>query len=237
MSLLHFNSWISFKLKVILLVLYKDTICLIYVKGKPVWHHLEIFSVMVAITLWHHMLTKQNNPSSYWQHCSCPCSQHINIQIRSGHEYHQKACFTFILKHIKIRVQFIHIKGNCTADVLLCCSQWTRCRRLAPEVDQWPTPLPHLGHIDQKASRLLYRSLAHDTHQAYHTVLTKFKNSILLYGLVQTLPVLVPQLLQFIAYLSIKNLTYRTTCLYISAMSNNHNIQGLQDNIKHFIVT
>lgn len=95
----------------------------------------------------------------------------------------------------------------------------------------------HLEHLEQEASRLLYRSLAPNTHQSYNTALAKFNQFRAQYDLAQIWPVPTNQLVHFIAYLSINNLSYRTICLYISAMSYHHKILGALDNTRHFIVT
>ncbi|XP_056005969.1 uncharacterized protein LOC130050307 isoform X1 [Ostrea edulis] len=101
----------------------------------------------------------------------------------------------------------------------------------------YTTTSPHMGLIEQETSRLLDRSLAHNTHLAYNTALTKFKQFTLLYGFTSTWPVPVDQLLHYIAYLSLNQLTYRTICLHLSAIAYQHKIQGFQDTTKAFIIT
>lgn len=97
------------------------------------------------------------------------------------------------------------------------------------------TTTSHLEHLEQEASRLLYRSLALQTHQSFNTALAKFHQFRAHYDLAQIWPVAAN--LHFIAYLSINNFSYRTICLYISAMSYHHKFLGAIDNTKHFIVT
>lgn len=100
----------------------------------------------------------------------------------------------------------------------------------------FPTPLlPYIW--SKKASRRLYRSLTPNTHQSYNTVLAKFHQFRTHYDLAKIWPVPTNHLVHFIAYLSINNLSYRTICIYISAMSYHHKILGALDNTRHFIVT
>lgn len=104
--------------------------------------------------------------------------------------------------------------------------------RPVPHADSTPS----LGHLNQEASRLLHNSLAPNTHQSYYNAIQQFQNFRVLYSLAHTWPVSVDQLLQYIAYLSLGNRSYRTVCLYVSALSHLHKINSWQDNSKVFSV-
>ncbi|XP_065941306.1 uncharacterized protein [Magallana gigas] len=53
-----------------------------------------------------------------------------------------------------------------------------------------PSTTSHLEHLEQEASRLLYRSLAPNTHQSYNTALAKFNQFRAQYDLAQIWPLI-----------------------------------------------
>lgn len=99
------------------------------------------------------------------------------------------------------------------------------------------TATRHLANLKLEADRLLHRSLAPSTQQAYSAALNKFHNFLVQFHFHPFWPVPVTQLLHYIGHLSLQNMSYRTVSLYLNAIAYKHKIHGLQDTTKCFIVT
>ena len=72
-----------------------------------------------------------------------------------------------------------------------------------------------------------------NTYQAAVSLLQKFQNQ---YNLSTEWPVNIEQIVQFLAFLSLKNLSQSTIITYLSGISYHHKVRGLKDNTKSFIV-
>ncbi|XP_056022073.1 uncharacterized protein LOC130054963 [Ostrea edulis] len=99
------------------------------------------------------------------------------------------------------------------------------------------TATRHLANLKLEADRLLHRSLAPSTQQAYSAALNKFHNFLVEFHFHPFWPVPVTQLLHYIGHLSLQNMSYRTVSLYLNAIAYKHKIHGLQDTTKCFVVT
>lgn len=111
---------------------------------------LEIFPVLVTITIWHQSL--QNTRILF--HIDNTAVVHVLNTLTSKSDkvmYVVRKLVLLLLRHnIQIKATYIHTKANCIADAL-SRSQWARFRSLAPEADHWPTPLPpHIWNIWSK---------------------------------------------------------------------------------------
>lgn len=94
-----------------------------------------------------------------------------------------------------------------------------------------------MDDINTRASILLEKSMAvqtQNTYQAAISLLQKFQN---LYNLSTAWPLSIEQIVQFLAFLSLKNLSPSTIITYLSGLSYHHKIRGLKDNTKSFIVS
>lgn len=135
---------------------------------------LEIFPVLVTITIWHQSL---QNTRILFHIDNTAVVQVLNTLTSKSDKvmYVVRKLVLLLLRHnIQIKATYIHTKANCIADAL-SRSQWARFGSPALEADHWPTSTTsHLEHVEQEASRLLYRSLAPNTHQSYNTTLAKF---------------------------------------------------------------
>ena len=93
-----------------------------------------------------------------------------------------------------------------------------------------------MEHLTEEASRLLHNSLATNTHSTYNTALQQFTNFRIQYNLAQSWPAPVDQLLHYLAFMSVQGRSFRTTQLYVSAISHFHKLQGHFDTTKVYIV-
>ncbi|CAC5397856.1 unnamed protein product [Mytilus coruscus] len=91
--------------------------------------------------------------------------------------------------------------------------------------------------ITKESARLFSDSLSENTWKSYsraRSVLTSFQ---LQYALGKVWPVPVEQLVQFIAYSSLKHLSAATVRSYISGISFFHKSLNLEDTTKNFIIS
>ncbi len=94
----------------------------------------------------------------------------------------------------------------------------------------------NLGPLKDLAAHLVQCGLASNTRKSYKLASEKLSNFRLLYGLKQTWPIPVTELLNFIAFMASENLAPSTITAYISGLSYFHKIQDLEDTTKSFIV-
>ncbi|CAC5419424.1 unnamed protein product [Mytilus coruscus] len=78
---------------------------------------------------------------------------------------------------------------------------------------------------------------AGNTWKSYSRARSVLASFQLLYTLVKVWPVPVEQLVQFIAYLSLKNLSPATVRLYVGGISFSHKARNLEDTTKNFVVS
>ena len=98
------------------------------------------------------------------------------------------------------------------------------------------TAQEHLGNLKNEANKLIKGSLSANTNKAYTGALSNFIKFLSHYGIVQIFRVPIDHLLYFIAHLSTASIAYRTSILYISALSYIYKIRGVKDNTQTFIV-
>jgi hypothetical protein len=115
------------------------------------WHHLdilrdmtflELFPVYVAILLWSCQLA---NKRILFHIDNVATVQVVNSATSKSPRVMnivRKLVLTTLQHNITIHAQYIPSKSNSIADSI-SRSQWRRFRQLAPNADQWPTPLPH----------------------------------------------------------------------------------------------
>lgn len=105
---------------------------------------LELFPVSVAITLWCHRF---QNSQLLFHIDNSAVVQVLNTFTSKSHRVMgviRHLVLLLLQYNIQLKATYINTKANHIADAL-SRSQWARFRRLAPEADQWPTPLP--AHI------------------------------------------------------------------------------------------
>ncbi|VDI66677.1 Hypothetical predicted protein [Mytilus galloprovincialis] len=96
---------------------------------------------------------------------------------------------------------------------------------------------PSMDSITEEPARLFYDSLAGNTRKSYPRARSVLDSFQLLYTLDKVWPVPVEQLVQFIAYLSLKHYSPATVRLYISGISFSHKERNLEDTTKNFVVS
>jgi len=108
----------------------------------------------------------------------------------------------------------------------------TCCR---PYPDGGPSRFP-FSDVQTEARRLVINSVAPNTKRAYSTGVASFQSFRVNYGLPETWPPPVQDLVLFIASLSLRNFSSKSVELYTAAISFQCKIQNLQDTTKHFLV-
>ena len=93
-----------------------------------------------------------------------------------------------------------------------------------------------MGDLSQEVSRLVKNSMAENTWKAYKIGTSKLQQFRQEYQLANTYPVPVEQLLNFIAFLSIKNISASSIALYLSGISHLHKSGNMVDTTKFFMV-
>ncbi|CAG2214440.1 unnamed protein product [Mytilus edulis] len=96
---------------------------------------------------------------------------------------------------------------------------------------------PSMDSITEESARLFSDSLAGNTWKSYSRARSVLDSFQLLYTLDKVWPVPVEQLVQFIAYLSLKHFSPATVRLYISGISFSHKERNLEDTTKNFVVS
>ena len=96
---------------------------------------------------------------------------------------------------------------------------------------------PHLEDLTAEADSLIAHSLAKNCWKTYKTALESFYKLRLEYGLLDSWPAQLDELINFIAYLSLKSISPSTISAYISGISYAHKIRGLGDRTHSFIIT
>ncbi|CAC5410550.1 unnamed protein product [Mytilus coruscus] len=94
-----------------------------------------------------------------------------------------------------------------------------------------------MDSITEELARLFVDSLAGNTWKRYSRSRSFIASYQLLYTLEEVWPFPVEQLVQFIAYLSLKHLSPATVRLYINGISFSHQERNLEDTTKNFVVS
>ena len=91
---------------------------------------------------------------------------------------------------------------------------------------------PFEGHVNY----LIDASLSNNTKVAYDKAVDVFKDFRLQFNLPQSWPPSVDHVINFLAFLASRNLTHSTAKVYLSALSYNLQVHGLDNPVKSFIV-
>ena len=90
--------------------------------------------------------------------------------------------------------------------------------------------------LQHEADRLIDKSLSLNTMKTYETGLSVFKFFLQLHGFEAVFPSSLEKVVQFVAYMSLKDLSVNTAISYISAVGFKWKISGCSDVTQNFIV-
>ena len=90
--------------------------------------------------------------------------------------------------------------------------------------------------LQHEADRLIDKSLSLNTMKTYETGLSVFNNFLQLHGFEAVFPSCLEKVVQFVAYMSLKDLSANTAKSYISAVGFKCKITGCSDVTQNFIV-
>lgn len=117
--------------------------------------------------------------------------------------------------------------------------QWDKFRRLAPMAYP-PTSsnsFPRVADLITEVDRLLTNSMAPASWSTYENALCQFQSYQIQYGFPNVWPIPVPQICNFIAFLSLRQISSSTITTYVSAISYFHKIKEMSDPTKNVVVS